>query len=116
MEDVAAASAGRIGADFALAVQNRLGTAADHVVAAGVRLGRLLEARATPARVVVGDRMWLDGGPKVSQMADKLVKVYRMSKDGREIGQGREGVGRSWQFFPTLVPRRATGSKYMVLV
>ena len=54
MEDVAAAAAGRIGADFALAVQNRLGAEADHVVAAGVRLGRLLEARATPARVVVG--------------------------------------------------------------
>jgi hypothetical protein len=26
-----------------------------------------------PARVVVGDLMWLDGGPKVSQMAAKLV-------------------------------------------
>ena len=72
MEDATAAAAGRIGADFALAVQNRLGAAADHVVAAGVRLGRLLEARATPARVVVGDRMWLDGGPKASQMAAKL--------------------------------------------
>ena len=85
-----ASGASRVGADFALSVQNRLGAAADHVVAAGVRLGRVLEARVTPARVVVGDRMWLDGGPKVSQMADKLAprwfgpfRVLEVFREGR---------------------------------
>jgi hypothetical protein len=55
-----------------LTVQNRLVAFVYHVVASGVRLGHLLEARATTARVVVDDRMGLDGGPKASQMEAKL--------------------------------------------
>ena len=60
------------GADYALHVQNRLGAAADQVTAAGVRLGTVLASRSTPVKVSVGDLVWVDGGPKVSQVASKL--------------------------------------------
>ena len=60
------------GEEYALQLQNRWTAAADQVAAAGVRLGRQLAARATQAAVKVGDWVWLDGGPRVSQAAAKL--------------------------------------------
>lgn len=59
-------------AEYALQIQNRLRSAADQSAAAAVRLGRLLASRSTPAEVKVGDLVWVDGGPKVSQTASKL--------------------------------------------
>ena len=53
-------------ADYALAVHNRHRAAADNVAAAQVRLGRLLDQRATPAEVKPGDQMYLDASPQHS--------------------------------------------------
>jgi hypothetical protein len=53
-------------ADYALAVYNRHLAAADNVAAAQVRLGRLLDQRATPAEVKPGDQMYLDASPQHS--------------------------------------------------
>ena len=50
-------------ADYALAVHNRHQAAADHVAAAQVRLGRMLDRRALPASVSVGDWMYLEASP-----------------------------------------------------
>ncbi len=46
-----------------MAVHNRHQAAADNVAAAQVRLGRLLDQRATPADVKPGDQMYLDASP-----------------------------------------------------
>ena len=53
-------------ADYALAVHNRHRAVADNVAAAQVRLGRLLDQRATPAEVKPGDQMYLDASPQHS--------------------------------------------------
>jgi hypothetical protein len=53
-------------ADYALAVHNRHQAAADNVAAAQVRLGRLLDQRATPADVKPGNQMYLDASPQHS--------------------------------------------------
>ena len=42
------------------------------------------------------------------------VKVYRMSKNGSVIGQGKEYENGKWLYFPTLVGSRPTASKYTV--
>ena len=52
-------------ADYALAVYNRHQAAADHVAAAQVRLGRILEKRSSPASVQVGDWMYLDASGSI---------------------------------------------------
>ena len=61
-----------VAGDYALRVHNRLKAAADAVAAAGVKLGRLVAARTTPAAVRVGDMVWLDGGSRISQAAAKF--------------------------------------------
>ncbi len=56
----------REAADYALVVHNRHRAAADNVAAAQVRLGRLVDQRATPAEVKPGDQMYLDASPQHS--------------------------------------------------
>jgi hypothetical protein len=56
----------REAADFALEVHNRHQAAADNVAAAQLRLGRLLDQRATPADVKPGDQLYLDASPQHS--------------------------------------------------
>jgi hypothetical protein len=53
-------------ADYALVVHNRQQAAADNVAAAQVRLGRLLDQRATVTDVKPGDQMYLDASPQHS--------------------------------------------------
>jgi|LakMenE18May11ns_1017448.scaffolds.fasta_scaffold9483167_1 hypothetical protein len=42
------------------------------------------------------------------------VRVYRMYKEGSEIGQARESTDENWRFYTTLLGRRSTASKYTV--
>ena len=75
--------------DYALRVRNRLKAAADGVAAAGVKLGRLVSRRSTPASVKVGDFVWLDGGSKISQAAAKLSpRWYGPFRVDKVLGSG----------------------------
>ena len=75
--------------DYVLRVRNRLRAAADGVAAAGVKLGRLVSLRSTPASVKVGDFVWLDGGSKISQAAAKLSpRWYGPFRVDKVLGSG----------------------------
>ena len=72
-------------ADYAPAVHNRHRAAADNVAAAQVRLARLLDQRATPAEVKLGDQMYLDASPQHSpphqvpyKLASRWMGPYRV--------------------------------------
>ena len=58
--------------DLAMGFQNRLRAAADHNLAAQVRLGITLAARSVPAEVKVGDMVWMDGAHVPHQVPWKL--------------------------------------------
>jgi hypothetical protein len=58
--------------DLAMDFQNRLRAAADHNLAAQVRLGITLAARSVPAEVKVGDMVWMDGAHVPHQVPWKL--------------------------------------------
>ena len=61
---------------FALRTANRHRAAADYAGAAQVHIGRILAARASPATVRVGDRVWLDGSHVPHQIPYKLANRW----------------------------------------
>lgn len=65
-----------LAADFALQIQNRHQSAADQVAAAQVRIGRILDARSTPATIAVGDLVWMDGAYLPHQIPSKLANKW----------------------------------------
>jgi hypothetical protein len=83
LTDHASLTGDRGAADYSLVVHNRHRVAADNVAAA-VRLGRLLDQRATPAEVKPGDQMYLDASPQHSpppqvpyKLASRWMGPYR---------------------------------------
>ena len=62
--------------DEALLVYNRHRAASDAVAAAQVRIGRLLDARIRPARVDVGNWVWLDSRHVPHQVPFKLANKW----------------------------------------
>ena len=63
-------------ADFALQLQNRHQAAADQVAAAQARLGRVLDARSTPSKIAVGDKVWMDSVHLPHQIPSKLANKW----------------------------------------